>query len=102
MNGEKRHQDQGQPILLVTPFPSVTSTGVGHRESGHSVVTSVLGHKYTGNTLLNIYNHLINLTQASALGMKSRKMLLWRVGISWKVSSLKLLDYSTKVFKTHP
>lgn len=59
----------------------------------------MLGHKYTGHTLLNIYSHLINLTQASVLGITSRKTLLWRVGISQKVSSLKLLDYSAKVFK---
>lgn len=99
MDGEKHHQAQGQPILLVTPFPSATSTGVGHRGSGHSIVTSVSGHKYTGSTLLSIYNCLINLTQASVLGIKSRKMLLWRVGISWKVSSLKLLVYPAKIFK---
>lgn len=89
-NGGK-HQVQGQPIVPVTS-PSVSSAGVGHRKSGHSAGTSVLGHKYTGDTLLSIYSHLINLTQASVLGIKSRKTLLWRIGISQKASSLKLLD----------
>lgn len=71
MTGGK-HQVQGQPVVLVTS-PSVSSAGVGHRESGHSAGTSVLGHKYTGNTLLNIYSRLINLIQANVLGIKSSK-----------------------------
>lgn len=63
-------------------IPSVISAGVGWRQTRYSVVWSALGHKYAGDILLHIYSHLINLTQASVLGLGSRGHVVWSCNFS--------------------
>lgn len=83
-DGGQCHGAQGQPIFLVTSFPSAISAGVGCREISHSIAPAVPGHTYAGNMFLNIYSHVLLIYSGQVSSAWRAGKCCWDVQFLWR------------------